>query len=156
MTSLLESAGLHFLACCSQPRYRTAWLIGSPLSGKTTLARQLCDLHKWRYLNFTLDLGFFDALQDHLETYQPADLLNDLRMWCATYEQSILLVDEIDAVLATWSVDQRRLFATRASRLPNLSYGLILVSNLFDVDTLAPLLPDSDLPTYFNLPGVQQ
>ncbi len=156
MTVLLEQAGLHFLTCCSQPRYRTAWLIGSPLSGKTTLARQLCDHHKWRYVNYTLDQGFFDALQGDLETYQPENLLADLRIWCATSKHSILLVDEIDAVLAIWSADRRNLFATRASRLPNLSCGLILVSNLLEVDTLAPLLPDSDLPTYFNLPGVQQ
>jgi hypothetical protein len=155
MISLLDRAGLHFLTCCSQPRYRTAWLIGSPLSGKTTLARQLCGLHKWQYINYTLDQGFFDVLQSNLETYQPVDLLNELSTWCAAY-RSILVIDEIDALLATWSIDQRRLFVTRASRLPNVPYGLILVSNLFEVDTLAPLLPDSDLPTYFNLPGVQQ
>lgn len=154
MTSLLEHAGMHLLNYCSQPRYRTAWLIGSPLSGKTTLARQLCDLHQWRYLNYTLEQGFFDAIEGQLDTYQPTDLVDDLRTWCAVYYQSILVVDELDAVLATWSAEQRRLFATRASRLPNLSSGLILVSNLFDVDTLAPLLPDSDLPSYFNLPGV--
>src|SRR5262245_33228721 len=113
MTSLLEHAGLHLRAYCSQPRYRTAWLIGSPLSGKTTLARQLCDTHSWRYLNYTLEQGFFDALQGHLETYQPIDLLNDLRIWCTAYGQSVLLVDEIDAILATWSFDHQRLFATR-------------------------------------------
>lgn len=151
MNSLLERAGLLFLACCSQPRYRTAWLIGAPLSGKTMLARQLCEAHNWRYLNYTLEAGFFDALADHLETYQPIDFLNDIRTWSAESNQSVLLVDEIDAVLATWSFDQRRLFATQASRLPDLVHGLVLVSNLFEVDTLAPLLPNSDRPTYFYL-----
>lgn len=154
MTSLFERASLHLLACCSQPRYRTAWLIGSPLSGKTTLARQLCETHNWRYLNYTLEQGYFDALQGCLETYQPSDLWNDLRTWCMNYDQSLLLVDEIDSILATWSFDQRRLFATQASRLPDLPHGLVLVSNLFEADVLAPLLPNSDLPAYFNLPGV--
>jgi hypothetical protein len=156
MTLLLERAGLHLLACCSQPRYRTAWLLGLPLSGKTTLARRLCEVYNWRYLNYTLEQGFFDALQDRLETYQPADYLRDLHAWCSASTQPILVVDEIDAVLATWSFDQRRLFATRASRLPDLPHGLVLVSNLFEVDTLTSLLPDSDLPPYFNLPGVQR
>ncbi|MEI7768853.1 MAG: AAA family ATPase [Chloroflexales bacterium] len=150
----LERAGSHFLACCSQPRYRTAWLIGAPLSGKTTLARQLCKTHGWRYLNHTLEPGYFDALADHLETYQPADLLRDLRAWCAASDRPVLLVDEIDAILATWPSDQRRLFATQASRLSELAHGLVLVSNLFEVDTLTQLLPDSDLPAYYNLSGV--
>lgn len=154
MKTLLERAGSDLLAWCSQPRYRTAWLIGPPLSGKTTLARQLCDVYNWRYLNYTLEQGFFDALYDRLETYQPADFLSDLRMWCTAYGRSVLLVDEIDAVLATWPFDQRRLFATRVSCLPNLPHGLVLVSNLFDVDTLAPLLPDSDIPGYVNISGV--
>jgi hypothetical protein len=154
MNTQLERAGSHLLACCSQPRYRTAWLIGLPLSGKTTLAGRLCEVHSWRYLNYTLEPGYFDALADHLETYQPADLLSDLRIWCAASSQSVLLVDEIDAILATWPSDQRRMFATRASRLPDLAHGLVLVSNLFEVDTLVPLLPDSDLPAYYNLSGV--
>jgi hypothetical protein len=154
MNTLIERAGSHLRAYCSQPRYRTAWLIGSPLSGKTTLARQLCETYGWRYLNYTLEPGYFDALVDHLKTYQPADLISDLRIWCAADGRSVLLVDEIDAILATWQFDQRRLFATQASRLSELAHGLVLVSNLFEVDTLAPLLPDSDLPAYYNLSGV--
>jgi hypothetical protein len=156
MNVLLERVGSHLLACCSQPRYRTAWLIGSPLSGKTTLSRQLCETYNWRYINYTMEPGFFDVLHDHLETYQPADFLNDLRTWCTTYDRSVLLIDEIDAILATWSFNQQRLFATQASRLPDLPHGLILVSNHFEADTLAPLLPNSDLPAYFNLSGVQR
>lgn len=153
MKTLLERAGSDLLACCSQLRYRTAWLIGPPLSGKTTLARRLCDIHNWRYLNYTLEPGFFDTLNDRLETYRPADFLSDIRTWCTAYGRSVLLVDEIDALLATWPLDQRRLFATRVSRLPDLTHGLVLVSNLFDVDTLAPLLPDSDISGYVNISG---
>jgi hypothetical protein len=82
------------------------------------------------------------------------DFLNDLRRWCQADSQSIVLIDEIDAVLAIWSFDQRRFFVTQASRIPNLTHGLILVSNFFDVDLLTPLLPESDLPAYYNLSGV--
>lgn len=154
MTSLLERTGTYLLACCSQPRYRTAWLIGSPLSGKTTLARELCRAHEWQYRNYTTEQGLFDALRDRLETYQPSDLLNDLSQLVSESHQ-IVLVDEIDAVLAIWSSDQRRLFANQASRLANLPHGLVLVSNFFTAETLVPLLPDSDLPPYINLGGVQ-
>lgn len=154
MTFQLELASSHLLACCSQPRYRTAWIIGAPLSGKSTLARQLCEQNNWHYLNYTLEPGYFDQLQGHLETYQPDDLLNNLREWCAACDRAMLLIDEIDSILACWSFDQRRFFATRASRLASLPRGLVLVSNLFDISTLVPLLPESDLPPYFHLPGV--
>lgn len=156
MKELFERAGSDLLAYCHQPRYRTAWIIGPPQSGKTTLARRLCAAHNWRYLNYTLDEGYFELLQDRLETYQPGDLLRDLRVWCSTQDRSIVLVDELDALLAIWSPDQRRLFATRASRLTDLPHGLILVSNFFEASVLAPLLPESDLPAYIYLPGVQQ
>ncbi|NJO81813.1 MAG: hypothetical protein HC828_02900 [Blastochloris sp.] len=64
------------------------------------------------------------------------------------------MIDEIDAVLAIWSPEQRRFFANRVSRQAELAHGLILVSNFFDPDTLAPLLPDRDFPAYFHLSGV--
>jgi len=155
MTTLLERAGTHLLACCGQPRYRTAWLIGVPLSGKTTLARQLCEHHNWCYINYTLEPGYFDQLQGRLEAYQPGDLLQALRIWGAACERSVMLVDELDATLACWSSDQRRLFAAQASRLGDLPHGLILVSSLLDLETLTPLLPESDFPPYFNLSGVR-
>lgn len=154
MTSLHETVAAQLLACCSQQRYRTAWLIGPPLCGKTTLAAHLCRSYGWRYLNFTLEPGYFDQLQQRISTYQPGDLLTDLRHWCALCDRPILLIDEIDAVLACWSLDQRRLFAAQASRLPDLPQGIVLISTLFDGDTLSPLLPATDLPTYFQLPGV--
>jgi hypothetical protein len=153
--ALIKQAATTFLACCSQPRYRTAWLLGSPLVGKTLLAQQLCVTYKWHYLNYTLDAGFFDLLESQLETYQPHELLSEIRRWCATCKEPILFVDEIDALLAVWSSEQRRLFAYQASRLPNLSCGLILVTNFFDITLLKPLLPESDLPAYFFLSGAQ-
>jgi len=156
MSTLLERAGAQLAACCNQPRYRTAWILGAPLAGKSTLARQLCERYSWQYLNYTLEPGYFDLLQGRLETYQPDDLLSDLRSWVGACERPILLVDELDATLACWPVDQRRLFAHQASRLPDLPHGLVLASGLFDEATFFSLLPESDKPTYINLSGAPQ
>ena len=156
MNTLLERVGAQFLACCSQPRYRTAWLLGPPLSGKTTLARQLCEHYGWWYLNYTLDPGYFDRLTGRLDGYQPGDLLKDLRGWGAACACPVMLVDELDATLACWSSDERGLFAAQASRIPDLPHGLVLVSSFFDEATFARLLPESDLSTYFSLSGAQQ
>lgn len=156
MTPLLDKAGAHLRFCCSQQRYRTAWLIGPPLSGKSTLARELCRRNGWDYLNHTLQEGYFDQLQGRLEVYQPGDLVADLRHWCAGGGSPILLVDEIDATLACWAPHQRRLFANQVSRLPDLPRGLIIVSNFFDTDSLTPLLPANDIPPFFFISGVQR
>jgi hypothetical protein len=152
MSDILDRAGSHLLACCNQPRYRTAWLVGPPLSGKTTLARRICSVYGWHYVNYVLEPGYFDVLQDRIESYQPGDLEHDIRTWCTEHNR-MLVIDEIDAVLATWPIDQRQLFVWKVSRIPDISHGLILVSNLFDGDTLASLLPESDIPAYFHLAG---
>ncbi|PDW03278.1 AAA family ATPase [Candidatus Viridilinea mediisalina] len=151
MNNLLPQAAALFQTWCNQPRYRTAWLIGGPLAGKTTLAKRLCAHATWRYLNYTLDADYFAQLHDRIETYQVADLLNDLRGWCRATTQPVLLVDELDALFACWSDGQRRLFAHQASRLSDLPCGLILVSNFFEPVQLASLLPQSDQLAYFHL-----
>ena len=156
MNTRYEQIGALFRAYCNQLRYRTAWIIGAPLTGKTTLARQLCTHFGWRYLNYTLDEGYFDQLQGRLETYQPEDLCHELRRWSAATTQTILIVDELDALLSCWQPQQRRSFVHRASRLPELPCGLILVSNLFEATTLESLLPPSDRPAYVDLSGVSQ
>ncbi len=155
-STYIQAIGVQFRAYCNQLRYRTAWIIGAPLTGKSTLARQLCTHFGWCYLNYTLDEGCFDQLQGRLETYQPEDLCYELRRWSATTTQPILVVDELDAVLSCWQPQQRRSFAHRASRLPELPCGLILVSNLFEATTLETLLPPSDRPAYVDLSGVLQ
>ena len=58
----VEAASGQFSRSCFRPRYRVAWLTGEPQSGKSILARRLCDRHHWRYLDYTLTSGYFDQL----------------------------------------------------------------------------------------------
>lgn len=129
--------------CVREPRYRVAWLTGLPLSGKTLLARQLCDAHGWHYLDYTLTPGYFDVLADSIATYRIDDLIMALKGWCATCVAPVLVVDELDAVLATWSWDQREGWADRVSRLAYLPRGVVIITHLITCTTLARFLPDA-------------
>jgi hypothetical protein len=122
MTILLERTTQQLQWCFQQPRYKVAWLTGPPLSAKTALARQLSTTHGWHYLDYTLTAGYFDTLKPTISTYHPEPLLADMHVWVKTCPAPVLVVDELDALLATWSPDQRRVWASRASRMSYLRF----------------------------------
>lgn len=143
MTDLFAHANRQLTAwCVHEPRYRVAWLTGPPLSGKTILAQRLCAEHGWHYLDYTGTPGYFDTLADTIATYRPDNLVQAVTTWCDTCPAPVLVVDELDAVLATWSLDQRTVWANRVSRLPYLPCGVVIVTHLCTCTTLSPVLPD--------------
>jgi hypothetical protein len=154
MTELLTVASAQYSDCCFRQRYRVAWLTGTPMSGKSALARRLCEHHNWRYLNYTLTPGYFDALAPPISTYQPDQLIAALQDWASNCDAPVLVVDELDALLASWSSDQRHAWANKASRLPYAACGLILVSHFFNCSTLIRYLPDKDQRYCLDLAGV--
>lgn len=155
MRDLLTRASERFTNCCIKaPRYRVAWLVGPPQrSHKTLLARQLCELHGWQYLDYTLTPGYFDRLAETIDSYQPAQLVAAIRGWCEASDSQVLVLDEIDAVLATWERNQRRHWAGLVARLQFLPHGLIIVSHFFTYRQLAEYLPDRDPRYCFDLSG---
>ena len=155
MSDLFSKASERFIACCiKEPRYRVAWLVGLPQrSRKTLLARQLQEHLGWHYLDYTLEPGYFDTLADSIDSYQPSQLVTAIRDWCAACAAPVLVLDEIDAVLATWNRNQRRTWAGLVARLQYLPCGLIIVSHFFDQRQLAEYLPDRDTRYCFDLAG---
>src|SRR5262249_45913470 len=116
-------------------------------SRKTLLARQLCEHHGWQYLDYTLTPGYFDVLVDTIDSYQPTQLVAAIRGWCEACYAPLLVLDEIDAVLATWDRNQRRVWVGLVARLQFLPHGLIIVSHFFDHRQLTQYLPERD-PRY--------
>lgn len=155
MSDLFAQASERFSACCVKaPRYKVAWLVGpAQRSHKTLLAQQLCQRHGWQYVNYTLDPGYFDALADCIERYQPSQLVTAIRDWCQACTAPVLVLDELDAVLATWQPNQRRTWAGIVARLQYLPCGLIIVSHFFDQYRLAEYLPDHDTRYCLDLAG---
>lgn len=145
MKPLIEHASEQFRHCCvEQPRYRVAWLVGPPARGKSQLARQLRDRLGWSYINYTLEPGYFDTLAETITRYQPTDLVTAVRDWCQSCSRPVLIVDEIDAVIATWDRAQRYSWAALVARLQWLPCGVLIVSHLFDRRLLTDYLPDHD------------
>lgn len=141
----IQQAQQHLIRCCEhQPRYRVAWLVGPPLSGKTQLAQQLSESRGWRYLDYTLTPGHFDALRTRITAYQPDDFVSDIRGWCEQHTTPALVVDRIDSILACWSFDQRRVWVSRIARLTGLPCGLLLCTHILNRSILSPFLPDRD------------
>ncbi len=143
MMNQQERFSAHFLAyCVHAPRYKVGWLTGAPLVGKTRLARNLAAEHGWHYLDYTLDAGYFETLTTTISTYAPDDLVRDLRQWCGACGAPVLICDHLDALLATWSHDQRRVFVARLSQEQYLPCGLIVVTHLLRCQELAFLRPE--------------
>ena len=153
MTDSIEEASAQINRCCRQRRYRVAWITGPPYSGKTSLARQLCTANAWSYLDYTLAPGYFDSLASTIAHYQPINFIDALRTWCSLTTAPVLVVDEVDSLLASWSFDQRHTWASQVSRLPFLACGLVLVTHFFDRDMLVPYLPDNDPRHCLDLAG---
>jgi hypothetical protein len=127
-----------------QQRYRVMWLLGEPRRGKTRFALDLAQQQGWRYLDYTLTPGYFDTLQTRIVAYQPFELIESIGQWCLQTSNSVLVLDELDALLACWTAMQRNVLANKLSHSAYLPCGLVVITHLFDADTLIPLVPNQD------------
>ena len=152
--NLVDRAATEFRRfCIEEPRYRVAWLIGDVRSGKSTLAQRIAEQENWKYINYTLEPGYFEQLADIIQRYQPDAFLTEIRQWCDQCSSSLLLLDEIDSLLATWSLDQRRAWASAASRLREMKCGLVLVTSCLDEHILQRYASNPSRPHIYVLPG---
>ena len=130
--------------CRPQARYRVLWLVGRPRSGKTCLARQVCERNRWQYINFTLDPGYLDTLVGSEEIYRPDDFLSTLRRLCANRDEEIIVIDEIEPLLGWWSWEWQEVFFKKIGRATRLKAGVVLVTRLRTSRQLAPLVPNAN------------
>jgi len=106
-------------------RYKVLLMIGSPLSGKTTLAKEIAD---------SLDAEYIDHLQEVLPkiespalgAYSYIDFREYLRRKGNNSQKEALIIDEINWLIATWSQKQRNEMARVLSFLETKS-ALVLV-----------------------------
>jgi hypothetical protein len=150
MSDDFEQASTHIKKVCQQVRFKTAWIIGKPLTGKTRLALWLCENHDWVYKDYTLDKGLFDRLEPCIETYQPDNLIDDIKNLCKSFKHRVLVLDHIEPILSKWDTLQQHKFIHKVGRLPGTS-GLVLVNNLFDSSVYESILPASNLQMYYVL-----
>ena len=130
--------------CSLQARYRVLWLVGQPRSGKTRLARTVCERNGWQYINFTLDSGYLDRLVGSEEIYRPDDFLSTLRRLCANTDKEIIVIDQIEPLLGLWSWQWQDLFFKKIGRATRLKAGVVLVTRLRTRAQLARLVPNAN------------
>jgi len=103
--------------------YRVFVLFGAPISGKTTIAKEICK---------ELDGEYVDLLKDKLNTmspnlgrYSPLDFKRDINLW-AKEAESLLVIDEIEALFDTWTNEKQKDLFKLVSRLRTDSVVLII------------------------------
>ena len=108
-------------------RYKVMFVIGSPLSGKTTLAKEIVD---------SLDAEYIDYLQEVLPkiespalgAYSPIDFREYLRNKGNNSQKGALIVDEIKWLISTWSQKQRKELSRHLSFLATKSVIILIVT----------------------------
>ena len=81
-------------------RYKVFVLCGSPMSGKTTLAKEACSNLKGRYFDITTEL-LPDIKKPVLGAYGPGHLVRWMESQLEESEQ-VVCFDEIEALIATF------------------------------------------------------
>ena len=81
-------------------RYKVFVLCGSPMSGKTTLAKEVCSNLKGRYFDITTEL-LPDIKKPVLGAYGPGHLVRWMESQLEESEQ-VVCFDEIEALIATF------------------------------------------------------
>lgn len=81
-------------------RYKVFVLCGSPMSGKTTLAKEVCNTLKGRYIDITTGL-LRDIRKPVLGAYGPGHLVRWMESQLEEPEQ-VVCFDEIEALIATF------------------------------------------------------
>jgi len=84
---------------CSS-RYKILVLCGSPMSGKTTLAKEVCNTLKGRYVDITTEL-LPNIRKPVLGAYGPSHLVRWMESQLGEPEQ-VVCFDEIEALIATF------------------------------------------------------
>lgn len=78
-------------------------LYGAPLSGKTFIAKEIARNFKGKYIDLLKDKLIM--LNSKLDLYSPSDFKRDIYTW-AKQADTLLIIDEIEALLDTWTKDQ--------------------------------------------------
>ena len=90
-----------------QPRpsaNRVFIVYGAPMSGMTYIAREIAKVFKGEYIDLLKDK--LNILKPKLGIYAPFDFKSDISKW-ARETETILVIDEIESLLDTWTREKQ-------------------------------------------------
>lgn len=103
--------------------YRVFILFGAPISGKTTIAKEIRKELGGKYVDLLEDK--LNTMSPKLGRYSPLDFKHDIDLW-AKEAESLLVIDEIEALFDTWTNEKQEDLLKLVSRLRTDSVVLII------------------------------
>ena len=103
--------------------YRVFVLFGPPISGKTTTAQEILKQLNGEYVDLLKDK--LNTMSPKLGRYSPLDFKHDINLW-AKETESLLVIDEIEALFDTWIKEKQEDLFKLISRLRTDSVVLII------------------------------
>jgi len=106
LKSLVDNISNKLKEYATQPSaYRVLVLYGAPLHHKTTIARKLSQEFGGKYVDLLEDK--LKELDPRVGLYTPADFKKDIGSW-SKETNSLLVIDEIEALLDTWTREEQK------------------------------------------------
>lgn len=102
-------------------------LYGAPLSGKTFIGKEVAKNLKGNYIDLLKDK--LSMLNPKLGLYSPSNFKRDINIW-AKQTDSLLVIDEIEALLDTWTKNQHEDLLKLLSGLCRMYSPVLIVSRL--------------------------
>lgn len=126
LESLIEYISVIIKECQSQPSAsRVFVLFGTPLSGKTYVARTIAKKLNAQYIDLLEDK--LKMLSPILGIYSPLDFRRDIDVWLNQTE-TLLVIDEIEALFDTWTREKQEDFLKLISGLGGRVHNPVLIA----------------------------
>ena len=103
---------------------------GAPMSGKTYIAREIAIRFQGKYIDLLKEK--LSVINPKLGMYAPSDFKNDINKW-ARETDTLLVIDEIEALLDTWTRDQHEGLLKLLSGSGGRMYSPILITSRLNI-----------------------
>lgn len=127
--SLIDCISARIKEYQTQPSANRVFVLyGFPLSGKTLIAKEVAKRLEGKYIDLLKDK--LNGLNPKLGLYAPLNFKRDIGTW-AKETRSLLVIDEIEALLDTWTIQQQedllKLLSGLGGRMPS---PVLIISRL--------------------------
>lgn len=127
LESLIECICMKIEECQPRPSANRIFVVyGAPMSGKTYIAREIAGRFKSEYIDLLKDK--LSMLNPKLGLYLPLDFKRDINIW-AKEINTLLVIDEIEALLDTWTREQQEDLLKLLSGLGARMHSPVLITS---------------------------
>lgn len=127
LESLIERISVKVEECEPRPSANRVFVVyGAPMSGKTHTAREIAKRFKGEYIDLLKDK--LSMLNPKLGLYSPLDFKRDINIWAKEID-TLLVIDEIEALLDAWTREQQEDLLNLLSGLGSRMHSPVLITS---------------------------